>query len=234
MVGLQGDAAAVREPSVLAGYQMLATRIATGAPRAGWKLGAVSRAHQGRYGLLAPVAGVVWAEGVRKSGEAVSLAGLRLPGVEPELAVRLSAPVSRGSDRRRLREAMDAVFPAAEIVEMGEREADLAALVGGNFSHRGVVTPYSETRSPRSGELVVVERNGLVVWSVPPPEIDELVERLACAADGAASMGCELRPGDMVMTGVITPMPVRFGPGDKVTIRLGDETVVEVRGEEIP
>ncbi|MCX7686336.1 MAG: fumarylacetoacetate hydrolase family protein [Acetobacteraceae bacterium] len=115
------------KPADLAAAYALQRRMAErlGAlPPAGFKIGATAEAMRAYLGLEAPLAGFVRAEDL---GPRHRFAAFRRPGVECEIALRLSADLApRPTTREEAAAAVGAAMAAIEIVD--DRYGDLRAL----------------------------------------------------------------------------------------------------------
>jgi 2-keto-4-pentenoate hydratase len=103
--------------------------LASGMPRAGWKIGLNVPDVQARFGLDGPLVG--WLDGHRviaSGAEYAAREGCR-PHVEAELALRLGAPVRADASPDEARGAIGAVSPALELVDYARARADLEAAV---------------------------------------------------------------------------------------------------------
>ena len=167
----------------------------------GWKVGWNHESSRRRLGVDKPAVGVLSAATTFTEGTPVTLAGTTNPGAEFELALRV------GVDGR-----VATVGLAVELLDITppyEAEAALAA----NLWHRAAVlgaveVPY--TLGLLDG--VVVRATGIdptnLIEALGDP--DEIVARVARDTDGA------LLPGQVVLSGSVTPMPVWVKPGDRL------------------
>jgi 2-keto-4-pentenoate hydratase len=96
-------------------------------PPAGFKIGATTKQMQAYLGLDGPAAGFVPAASLHPDGAELRFGDFLAVGVECEVAVRLGRDLPPGPcTRAQAADAVEAVFPAIEIVE--RRYGDLAAL----------------------------------------------------------------------------------------------------------
>jgi 2-keto-4-pentenoate hydratase len=179
-------------------------------------------ATQRRLNLAGPVVGALWEAQV---GDAeLDLARRQLPGVEAELALVIGKDVTANDDSNTLRAAIKAVAIAAELIDLDQRFDDLEKLVGRNFLHAAYVMAQPRAFDPGalSSALVKVEKNGVLEWQMPLAFIlGDPADIVRCAAANLAMLGARLRAGDVLSSGVITPLPVWVQPGDRVTIDAG-------------
>lgn len=175
----------------------------------GWKVGWNHESSRRRLGVDKPAVGILSAATTFAAGTPLSLDGTTNAGAEVELALRV------GVDGRVATVAL--AVELLDIVPPYEAAAALAA----NLWHRAallgaVELPY--TYGLLDG--VAVHATGiepvLLLDALGDP--DEIVAQVARDTDGA------LLPGQVVLSGSVTPMPVWVKPGDRLHVeadRLG-------------
>lgn len=179
----------------------------------GYKIGLTSARMQEMCSTDQPIAGVILADRVHKSGVCRPLGGYGHAGLEFEIAVRMGADLT-SDDPATVAAAVEAVAPAIEIID--DRNCDYAAFdlltaVADNSWNAGVVLgPFSSPWPDLAAATGVVSADG--------EEIDRGAGRdilghpfnsVAWLADHLARQGERLRAGDLVMTGsmVTTKFP---------------------------
>lgn len=209
----------VSDPRLIAGLGALKAGMrALGSARTGWKIGANDPATQRRLGLGGPVLGPLAAPADASRG--VSLARTHLPGVEPEVAITLARDVSHDMQTTEITGCIGAVTTAAELIDLDQRFDDLALLIGRNFLHRSYFTAGTHAAPETlTDAALTAELNGELIWQAPVAFIlGDPADLLRCAARNAELLGEKLRRGDVVLSGVVTPLPLWVRPGD--TVRL--------------
>lgn len=188
--------------------------VADGARPVGWKIGWNAPAVRERLGVGSSVIGFLLDTGLRPAGEPVPLEGTVNPGAEVELGLR----IGEGG-------ALAAVGPGIELVDVHGNFDDVEAALAANVWNRGAVLSDSQAWSP--GMLddvqVRVEHNGEPFADPARPEdaIGDPEELVRFVADTVASLGEELRDGDVILSGLLVPTPVWTKPGDRVTADYG-------------
>ena len=94
---------------------VIARRIAAGERQIGWKVGLTAVPIQQQFGFHEPVFGCILES--RPSGHVFRRDELIRPGFEPELCLRVGQALSGEVDVPTVRRAIDAVYPALEIIE---------------------------------------------------------------------------------------------------------------------
>ena len=94
---------------------VIARRIAAGERQIGWKVGLTAVPIQQQFGFHEPVFGCILES--RPSGHVFGRDELIRPGFEPELCLRVGQALSGEVDVSTVRRAIDAVYPALEIIE---------------------------------------------------------------------------------------------------------------------
>lgn len=196
--------------------------VALGAvPPAGFKIGATTRQMQEYLGLAGPAAGFVPAASLRPDGAELRFADFLAPGVECEVAVRLGRDLPPGPcTREQAAAAVEAVFPAIEIVE--RRYGDLAelgtpTLIADQVFHAAglIGAAVADWRSIGLGATRGELRVDGVVRGVGHGRdlLGHPLEALAwLAGSGAAAAFGGLRAGQVVWLGSVTPPIWLDGP----------------------
>lgn len=201
----------------------------TGAP-AGFKIGATAKRMQEYLGLAGPAAGFMPEAGLHASGSTLAFDGFFRPGVECELAVRLSRDIAPGPCAAAAAEdAVDQVMPAIELVE--NRYADLAvfgapAMVADQVFHAAAILgdPVADWRGIDLLEIEgAITVDGAVRGEGRGRELlggpFEALAWLAQSAEAAAFGG--LRAGQIVMLGSVCPPVWLDGPAHVVATFAG-------------
>ena len=196
------DAYTVQE----AARPLIATR-GRGEP-VGWKIGSTSPPMQAALGIPFPCGGTLYAGTVHQRHAAMQRADYSKPGLECEIAVRLSAdlPVrSGGYDRDSVLPAVAAVMTSVELVEwrfVDFKRAGVPSLVADDFFSCGCVLGAEHPASVLAGDANIAGRFtvdgkfaatgnawNLAPWMVGP--VNEGLEALACV-DGEFRAGLQL------------------------------------------
>lgn len=207
------------ESALRRGFQaMLARRRelqASGAAGVGWKAAFGSPQAQRRLGLPHLLVGFLTDRSVLPSGSTVRLEGWHRPVAEPEVAVRLRAPVLPGTSGEAVAQAVGGLAPAIELVDVQRQpEEDLETVLAVNIFHRyaavGEIRAV-EFRGSLAGIVGRVFRNG--VQSLQVQDLEHLpgrvVDVLSEMARVLAGLGEALGPGDLVICGsVVPPLPL--------------------------
>ncbi|MGB0629456.1 MAG: 2-keto-4-pentenoate hydratase [Alphaproteobacteria bacterium] len=181
---------------------------------AGWKIGATTATMQDYLGVTEPAYGRIMSGTMIDSGSTLSAAGFCNPGIECEIAVRIGRDSNGdGYSREAVAELIDAVIPAIEIVEnrYGDFEdRGTPTLIADDFFHKACVLGPEQT-DWRSLDLAAItgrvridgeekaEGKGAAVMGHP-------LEAIAWLANLLGTQGEELKAGDLIMTGSVTPV----------------------------
>jgi len=207
-------------------------------PPAGFKIGATARRMQEYLGLSGPAAGFMTTSGVHPSGATLRYADFTAPGVECEVAVRLSRDVPAGPcSAEQAAAAVGEVMAGIEIVEnrygaldalgtpalIADQVFHAAAVLGAGFAGwrgldlghlAGWITVDGEKRGEGVGCDLLGHPMNCLAW-------------LASSEVAAAFGG--LRAGQVIMLGSVTPpiwldgpaaVVVAFPPLAEVRLRL--------------
>lgn len=177
----------------------------------GYKVGLTSAAMQAFCGIDHPIAGVVLARRVYRSGASVRRSDFGRLGLEFEIAVRIKSdvPVASGPyTAEMIRPHIDGVGAAIELVD--DRSADYAnldvrSLVADNSWNAGIVLSEFATRWPdlesvlgraTKDRVAIGEGHGRDILGHPFNSVAWLATQLASRAVG-------LKAGQVVMTGSV-------------------------------
>lgn len=215
---------AILESSLRKGLAALLARrrelAASGVTPLGWKAAFGSPQAQQRLGLPHLLVGFLTDRSVLPSGATVSLNGWLRPVAEPEVAVRLRAPVPPGSPPEVVARAVGGLAPAIELADVDRQpEEDLEAVLAGNIFHRyavvGEIRPV-EFSGSLAGTVGWVFRNGAQISRVEDLESlpGRVVDVLSQMAQVLAGAGGALGAGDLVICGSVVP-PLFLEPADR-------------------
>ena len=198
-------------------------RIDAGERPIGWKVGINVEAVQQALGISAPVVGFLTSGRQLQPGETHSLAGGTRVGVEPEVAVHLRSAVDPDADRETAREAIGALGPAIEIVDIDLPMEDVERILAGNVFQRAVMLGSSDSgarEQPLTDVEATVLVNGERRESAPAAVMGDPAETVMLVARRLADAGEALDAGQVIIGGSLTPI-VWVQPGDSVQVDLG-------------
>ena len=192
-------------------------KLAQGAEPIGWKIGFNVPEIQGKLGLDRPVAGYLSTDSLIEDGAAWSLKEDAAVVVESEVGVEI------GEDGR----SIVALMPALELADPIDFEIDVEQILAGNIFHRAVAFgPRVETAEPGPGRILVNgEQQHALTADYTAHALDDMVQAVA---DRLGAAGEQLRPGELIITGVLAP-PHAAQPGDTVRLELDALGGVELR-----
>jgi 2-keto-4-pentenoate hydratase len=183
-----------------------------GAP-AGWKIGSTSPPMQAALGIPFPCAGTLYTGTVHHGHATVVRADYSKPGLECEIAVRLSADLpSRpgGHDRASVLPAIAAVMTSVEIVEwrfVDFRQAGVPSLVADDFFSCGCVLGPEQPAAVLAGDADIPGRFTVDGETASAGNARDILghplNSLAWLADHRAAGGTPLRAGDRITLGSI-------------------------------
>lgn len=186
----------------------------------GYKVGLTSAAMQNFCGIDHPIAGVVLARRVVRSGATVRRADFGRLGLEFEIAVRIKSDVPVTDmpwSAEMLAPHIDGVCAAIEIVD--DRNADYAnldvlSLVADNSWNGGIVLSEFATKWPDLGDVLGRATKDLVAIGEGHGRdiLGHPFNSAAWLATQLASRGVGLKAGEVVMTGSV--MKTVFPEGD--------------------
>lgn len=206
------------DPRVVRGMRSLLetwrARLASGERRLGWKLAFGSPSGMERLGISAPLVGFMTDGGLIADGATCSVSGWGNPIFECEIAVGLSTDLEPGAGATAARDAIAALAPAIEVVELSPPPTDVEDILARNIYHRHVILGRPTSASSLDGSVCRVAVDGVEVARTTEPQ--ELTGRtatlIAHVADVLGAMGERLSSRDVVITGaVVPPMPVPVG-----------------------
>jgi 2-oxo-3-hexenedioate decarboxylase len=191
-----------------------------GAEHVGWKIGLNIPEVQRQLGIDEPVLGHLTSATVIEAGGEYDASGGRQLMAEPEVAVELGSNLDPGVDADGARQAIAGLAPAIELVDTGRppRGEGIEAIVADNIFHSAVVLGPSRPPMQAEGVRATVSVNGEERASAD--STDDLAEVVMVAARRLAEAGEQLRRGDRIIAGSITPQVGPLAPGDRVDVEL--------------
>ncbi len=177
----------------------------------GYKVGLTSAAMQSFCGIDHPIAGVVLARRVLRSGATVRRADYGRLGLEFEIAVRLKSdmpPTGTPFTAAAIAPHIDGVCAAIELVD--DRYADYASLdvkslIADNSWNAGIVLSEFSTTWPDLGDVPGrAGKDGVAIGEGHGRDIlGHPFNSVAWLATQLASRGMGLKAGEVVMTGAV-------------------------------
>ncbi|MEM9222127.1 MAG: fumarylacetoacetate hydrolase family protein [Pseudomonadota bacterium] len=188
-------------------------RVLRGERVVGRKIGFTNRTLWERYGVSAPMWGDMTEGSVADlDGRPVSMARFCEPRLEPEIALKLAAPVDASMDDETILEAIEWIAPAFEIVQsiFPRWKFTLADCAAANGLHGrlllGPRVPVGAWALGLPGVVLRLSKNGeLVETGYGHNVLDgplSALRHLCAALVGAAAS--PLAPGEIVTTGTLT------------------------------
>lgn len=185
-------------------------RIAAGEKPFGWKVGFGAPASMKKLGLSEPLIGYLM-EGARlPSGATASLTDYVRPVAEPEIAAVMGGDLAAGAAPTDVLAAIKELRPAIEIADLDltPEPDNLDQVLAGDIFQRHVL--LGESAHPSGvvrGLTSRVIRRGAEFNRTSDPEAltGRLVDIVAHVADMLAAFGENLKAGDIIITGSITP-----------------------------
>lgn len=215
-------------------HARLASRLAEGMPRAGWKICVNDARMQRKLGLDTSFVGFL--EGARRlsSGGRWSVDEGSILGVEPEIALRFGRDVAAGDRTEAIRAAIEGAAPAIEVVDWRDARFDLATLAASSSFHAGFVVgdlrPFDQV--PPIGQGCPRFARGEELLGLPDPDLvpADLLGLVARVAAFLGRFGQGIRAGDWLLSGACTN-PARVEAGDVVEADFGGLGAVAVEFE---
>ncbi len=240
------DARAVAVGDLRSAYavqrELTSLRLSRGDEVVGWKLGYTTRAMRDQMGIDAPNLGPLLASMRVESGGETS--GLH-PRVEPEIAFVMSRDPGPSPTAKDVLDAVSGVRLALEIVDSvwwGYR-FDLEHNTADGSSAHGFVLGSSldpaverwdvelQIHDPVPGDLAgrYLDPEDWITRSSAVGVVADALASTAWLCGELAERGLALRPGDVVLTGGLTPAPYLRAGGAAVAVVRGGDARAEVR-----
>jgi 2-keto-4-pentenoate hydratase len=200
---------------------MVARRVAAGERQIGWKVGLTAPAIQQQFGFHEPVFGCILDS--RPSGHVFRPGELIRPGFEPELCLRVRETLRGEVDAAAVRRAIDAVYPALEIIETrGDFTAQIALAMADNAQQKTVVLggPMALADLAPEGVAATVRINGEVMATGRGDAVlGNPLNSVIWLARKLAEFGRAIEAGEIIMSGSFTrQFPI--APGDRVEVEF--------------
>jgi 2-keto-4-pentenoate hydratase len=185
-------------------------RMDAGGVPIGWKIGFGAPAAMEKLKISGPLIGFLMQEALVPSGAVTSLKGWCKPVAEPEIAVYFGATLPAGASHDDARKAVAALGPAIELADLDHPTDDVEGILTRDIFQRHVVLgPRDPSRAGiRLDNLVGrVTRSGRNVEAPSDLEtnIGKITDLVRYVANVLGAFGEALRPGDLLITGSVTP-----------------------------
>jgi 2-keto-4-pentenoate hydratase len=209
---------------------VIARRIAAGERQIGWKVGLTAVPIQQQFGFHEPVFGCILDS--RSSGHVFGREELIWPGFEPELCLRVGHALRGEVDVSTVRGAIDAVYPALEIIETrGDLSAQIAVAMADNAQQKTVVLgkPVALGGLALDAVAATVRINGAIVATgLGDAVLGNPLNSVVWLARKLKEFGRGIQAGEIIMSGSFTrQFPI--APGERVEVDFAG--VGEVRME---
>jgi 2-keto-4-pentenoate hydratase len=198
---------------------VIARRIAVGERQIGWKVGLTAEPIQHQFGFHEPVFGCILE--TKPSGHVFRRDELIRPGFEPELCLRVGQALSGEVDAATVRRAIDAVYPALEIIETrGDLSAQIAVAMADNAQQKTVVLgdPVALGGLALDAVAATVRINGKTVATGRGDAVlGNPLNSVIWLARKLEEFGRGIQAGEIIMSGSFTrQFPIE--PGDRVEV----------------
>ena len=196
----------------------------------GWKIGCTNMVAQEQLGVDEPFRGRVLKKAVFKSPATVSAGDTMMRVIETELAFRLGAGLPKTNapyTRETVEPAIEALVPSLEIVDSVWEDWETVGalhLIADNACHAGLVLGQ-EFHNWRDVDLAEFEVSVSLNGDTPLEgkggnALGHPLNGIAWLANDLASLGRELKAGEIVSTGVLTGL-IFANAGDHIVADYG-------------
>ena len=200
-----------------------------GAPE-GWKIGCTNVVAQEQLGVGEPFRGRVLRKAVHKSPATISASETMMRVVETELAFRMGAslPLKNAPyTTETVEPAIEALIPSLEIVDSVWEDWEKVGalhLIADNACHAGLILGEDQ-RNWRDVDLAEFEvsvslNGGEPMTGKGANALGHPLNSVAWLANDLASLGRELKAGEVVSTGVLTGL-IYANAGDHIVADYG-------------
>jgi 2-keto-4-pentenoate hydratase len=204
--------------------------LAAGARSLGWKVAFGAPAAREALGLSGPVVGFLTDATVLSDGGRCAVGGWSAPKLEPEIGIRIGAPLDGDADAGSARAAIAGISAAIELADADRPPAELEEVLAGDIYHRAfLVSDEAAPLAPGEPIAVEVERDGEPLTATADAEAatGDLVELVAHVARYLAGFGCALAPGEVVISGSTVPL-IDVAPGQSYRVEVAGAGAVGV------
>ncbi len=191
--------------------------------RLGWKIGFNDRASQQRMALTAPVLGYLRHDRLLESGGVFRVPANSTIKAEVEVAIRIGRDVAAGVTAAQAENAIAALAPAIEVVDVTQPLDGIEALLRGNLYHAAVLIGPEQNAIPAAPRQAIHARLNVNGKPVRESEALRLPERFGVlvqlAAETLSLHGEQLVSGDWIISGSIVE-PLVVNPGNRIDVEM--------------
>ena len=201
----------------------------------GWKVGFGSKKAMAQLGIEAPLVGFITDRVMLPTETTVSVAGWMNAAAEPEIALFLGQDIVAGATRSEIRDAIAAVAPAIELVDVNMiTDSDtVEAILAGNVFNRHVL--LGKPDDSRAGCVldglvghVFRDENEIAVVNDLEVLTGDLLDIVRHVANVLGAFGKRLRAGEFLIMGSIVP-PLWISQTETIHYRLDPIDAIEVQ-----
>ncbi len=186
-------------------------RRAAGETRAGHKIGLTSVAIQQQLGVDQPDFGFITDRMMIPNGGSLAVDSLIAPRVEAEFAFRIGTALPASPSRDELREAIDGVAIALEVIDsrIADWKISLVDTIADNASSARMLNGEFRTATPElldslPSSVIELQRDGAVQVSGPGSAVmGDPIASLHWLAQAIGSFGVAFAVGDVVIAGAV-------------------------------
>ena len=191
--------------------------------RLGWKIGFGDHATQQRAGLTAPVIGFLRRDRLLQSGSEFQISKNSVIKAEVEVAIRMGHAVEAGISAAEAQDAIAAIAPAVEIVDVTETRVGIEALLRGNLYHTAVLIGSEQFSVPSAPRDFIQARARVNVspWRDSEPQNfpEHFGEIVQVVASTLSAHGERLAASDWIICGAIIEAVV-VKPADRIEVQM--------------
>jgi len=189
-------------------FEKRQARLDSGEAHVGWKVGFGTQAAMEKLGTDMPLVGYITDKVMLSPGDTVDVSGWNKPAVEPEIAVYIDQDLPANADRETTADAIAAISPAFEIVDIYPPPEEIEAILADNIFNRHVILGDPDTSRPGADLSGIVGRITRKDGPLDPvSEIEvatgNFLDVVAHTATLFAQHGEVLRAGDFIIMGSI-------------------------------
>lgn len=199
-------------------------RITAGEKPLGWKVGFGAPAAMQALKIDAPLVGYVMQGALLSDNAQVSLAGWAKPAAEAEIAVHMKTDLGANATRTEVQQAIAGIGPAIELADVTFAPDDVEKILAGNIYQRHVILGTCDTTRAGAnldGIRARIVRSGKEIADTDDPQAatGEIIGIIGHVANTLAAHGEQLRAGEIIITGSITP-PLFVIAGESLSYAL--------------
>lgn len=191
----------------------------------GYKAAVSNYSTQKKLGLLKPISGVLYAEGLVKNNDTLSFKNFNAPKIETEIGYIINKDIQNKITEIEASDYVKAIFPVLEIPNITKADSSILEVIAYNgFSSHYVIGDKIPPKNIdiNNCEVKLYHNETLINTGKATDAMDDQWLTLATTINTSIDNGYSIKKGDIIITGALgNILPLEIGTYKAVYDELG-------------